>query len=185
MRRSITVAAALLIASCGSQEKAGNGSAQGNDAGASEPSAEAGTSGGGAAAASLTPGQYETRIEVLRINMVNGPDLPAGMTPPIPPPTVARSCLTPDNARRPDANFLTGSGAQGGCNYENLSMDGGRIQGVVTCSSQGTNMRTTMNGQFTADGYSMESESRVKASGVTIETASRITTRRIGDCPAT
>lgn len=181
MRPVITAAAALLLASCGSQEKAGNGSADANAAGASPPSAEAG--GGGAASASLAPGQYETTIEVLRINMVDGPNLPAGMTSPVPPPTTVRSCLTPDQARRPNANFLTGSGAQGGCNYENLTMTRGRIQGAVTCNNQGTIMRTTMNGQFSADGYAMESESRIEANGVTMETASRITTRRIGDCP--
>ena len=107
------------------------------------------------------------------------------MTSPIPPSTTVRSCLTADKARRPDANFLTGSGAQGGCNYENLTMDGGRIQGAVTCNSQGTQMRTVMSGRFAADGYRMESESRIEANGVTIETASRITTRRIGDCPGT
>lgn len=188
MRRCITALAALLIVSCGSQEKAANGSAAGNEAGAAQPATSGGTGtesggGGGAATASLTPGEYETRVEVLRINMVNGPNLPAGITTPVPPPTVARSCLTADKARRPDANFLTGSGAQGGCTYENLSMEGGRIQGAVTCSSEGTRMRTTMNGQFGADGYSMESESRVEAGGMTMETASRITTRRIGDCP--
>lgn len=186
MKRAITAAAALLIVSCGSQEKAGNGSAEGNAAGAAAPATEGGGGGGGGAAtASLAPGEYETTIEVLRINMVNGPNLPAGMTTPVPPPTTVRSCLTPEQARRPNANFLTGSGAQAGCNYENLTMDGGRIQGAVTCSNQGTRMRATMNGQFGADGYTMESDSRIEADGMTMETASRITSRRIGDCPAT
>jgi hypothetical protein len=46
-------------------------------------------------------------------------------------------------------------------------------------------MRATMNGQFGADGYTMESDSRIEAEGMTMETASRITSRRIGDCPAT
>lgn len=185
MRPLLLAGAALLAASCGGREQAGNDAAGAN---ASAPAAGAGAAPspgeGGGAALALTPGEYETRIEVLRLNMLDAPGLPRGMTSPLPPPTTVRSCLTPEQARRPNANFLTGSGAQGGCNYENFSMAGGRIQGSVVCDNAGTRMRTTMNGQFTASGYQMESESRIETNGVTMETASRITTQRLGDCPA-
>lgn len=184
MRRPILAGAALLAAACGSQEKAGNAAAEANEAAPAADGGAAPAAGGGGAALALTPGEYETRIEVLRINMLDAPGLPKGMTSPLPPTTTVRSCLTPEQTRRPDANFLTGSGAQGGCAYENFSMAGGRIQGSVVCNNAGTRMRTTMNGQFTPQGYQMESESRVEGNGVTMETASRITTRRLGDCAA-
>lgn len=178
----MTALAALLIASCGSQEKAGNANAQGNSAAPSDKAEEAA---GSAASTSMTPGQYETVIETLRLNMTAGPGLPGGMTPPVPAPVTVRSCLTPEEAARPRADFFSGGAAQAGCSYENFSMSGGRMQGTMTCASQGARMRITMNGRFTADGYQMEQESRVEAGGFTTETASRITSRRIGDCPAT
>lgn len=185
MKLIVTAAAALLLVSCGSRDQAGNQStdnAAGNAA-AGEAGAEGGPAAGGATIA-LRPGQWETIVEVLRLNMADMPNMPAGMTTPLPPPTTVRSCLTPEQARQPNANFLTGSGDQGGCTYQDFSMAGGRIRGTVTCNSQGTNMRTTMDGTFGGDSYRIESESQVSANGATIDTATRITARRIGDCPA-
>jgi hypothetical protein len=115
---------------------------------------------------------------------VGGPRIPGGIVPPVPPPSTVRSCLTPEQARRPDAGFLTGKGAQAGCAYENLTMSDGRIQGAVTCDSQGTRVRTTMDGRFGSDSYTVESQSRIETNGMTIESAGRATSRRIGDCPA-
>jgi hypothetical protein len=183
MRPLVVAAAALLIASCGARERTANGSAEVNASAAPATPATQGGEGGAAAIAALTPGEYETTIEVLRIDMTGGPALPAGVIPPVPPPTTIRSCLTPDQARRPDANFLTGSGAQAGCVYDNLAMDGGRIVGAATCDAQGTRVRTVMDGQFSSVGYTMSSQSRIQTNGMTIETDSRITSRRIGDCP--
>ncbi len=188
MKTIVTAAvAALLLASCGGRDQAGNqaaGGEGGNAAAGGEAAVQGGAGGPAGATISLQPGQWETRVEVLRLDMANMPNMPAGMTTPLPPPTTIRSCLTPEQASQPNANFLTGSGEQGGCTYENFSMTGGRIQGTVTCNSQGTTARTTMNGRFAGDSYEMESESRVSANGATIDTASRVTSRRIGDCPA-
>ncbi len=183
----IAAATALLLVSCNAQEGTGNEGA--NGAGANEAEADAAAEGGSAAAppaamATLSPGQWETRVEVLRLNMSDVPNMPAGMTPPMPPPTTVRSCLTPEQARQPNAGFLTGAENQSGCTYENFSMAGGRMRGIVTCTREGTTVRATVNGSFTADSYEMESESRVTANGMTVETASRVSSRRIGDCTA-
>ncbi|MEA3029425.1 MAG: hypothetical protein QOG13_750 [Sphingomonadales bacterium] len=175
MKHKLFAIATLLVAACGSQDKAGNGAA---NAGAGESSAA------GGAAIALTPGEWETIVEVTSLNITGGPQLPGGMTPPLPPPTTVRSCLTPEQAARPNANFLTGSGERGGCNYENFSMAGGRIQGTVTCASEGTTMRTTVNGQFGPDSYETESQSRITSNRMTMETAGRTRSRRVGDCPA-
>jgi hypothetical protein len=186
MRRFFAIAAAaLLIASCGDRREAGNGSAPANataDAGKPADATRARTA--PAEMAALTPGEYETTIEVLRMDIVGGPRIPGGIVPPVPPPSTVRSCLTPEQARRPDAGFLTGKGAQAGCAYENLTMSDGRIQGAVTCDSQGTRVRTTMDGRFGSDSYTVESQSRIETNGMTIESAGRATSRRIGDCPA-
>jgi hypothetical protein len=175
MRHKLIAIATVLAAACGSPDKAGNGAA---NAGAGESAATGGT------AIALTPGEWETTVDVTGLNIVGGPQLPGGMSPPLPPPTTIRSCLTAEQAARPNANFLTGSGERGGCNYEDFSMAGGRIQGTVTCSSGGTTMRTTMNGRFGADSYETESQSRITTNGMTMETAGRTRSRRVGDCPA-
>ena len=106
MRHKLIAIATLLLAACGSQDKAGNGGA--NAAAGESAAAEA-----EASAIALTPGEWETTVEVASLNIVGGPQLPGGMTPPLPPPTTIRSCLTPEQAARPNANFLTGSGERG------------------------------------------------------------------------
>jgi hypothetical protein len=172
MRKTTSAIAVLLLAACGSQS--GNEQAAGNGAGDSASS-------GGTASVALQPGQYETTVEVTRMSVAN---MPGGMTPPTPPPTTVRSCLTPEQAARPNANFLSGSGDSGGCEYSNFSMDGGRMRGTVQCDSEGSTMRSTFDGRFSGDGYQMTSQAQVTASGMTMEMDTRTTARRIGDCPA-
>jgi hypothetical protein len=174
MRYAGTAIALLLLAACGGQS--------GNEAGGNATGdAEApGGGGGGAASVALQPGMWETTVEVVRMNM---PNMPAGMNPPMPPPTTVNYCLTAAQAAQPNANFLTGSGEAGGCTSENLSMANGRIQGVVTCSAQGTSMRSTMDGQFTPTSYEMTTQVETNAAGQTVEMETRTRARRTGDCP--
>ena len=183
--RIMAAMAALALASCEGQQGAGNAAANGAAAAGGNAATAAGGDAGtaGAAMVEMRPGQWETTIEVLRLNMANVPGMPAGMTQPLPPPTTVRSCVTPEQARRPNADMFAG-GNQAGCTYENFSMTGGRIQGVVTCNSSGTTVRSTFNGSFGAESMQVDSESQVSANGVTVDTASRVTGRRLGDCPA-
>lgn len=171
MRKSAVAIAALLMISCSGQEKGGN-EAAGNEAGGSE-------SGGTAAAASLQPGQWETRIEVTKMSV---PNMPQGMSPPLPPPTSVSYCLTPEQAAQPNANFLTGSGESGGCTYENFSMRNGRLQGTVQCNHEGATMRSTMDGSFSATSYEINSRAQTSMSGMTMEMETRTSARRTGDC---
>ena len=179
MKRLAAIVATFLLAACGGQS--GNEQAGGNEAGNQAGVAEAGGGGGGAASVALQPGQWETTVEVTRMNVAN---MPAGVTPPMPPPTTVSYCLTAEQAARPSADFLTGSGESGGCTYQDFSMASGRISGTVTCESAGTSMRSTLNGQFTPTGYEMNTQVQTTASGMTMDMETRTTARRTGDCPA-
>jgi len=170
--------AVLLLAACSGQ--GANEQAASNGAGGASESGSSGATAGVA----LQPGEYETRVEVTRMAMSNMPNMPAGMSPPTPPPTTIRSCLTPEQAARPNANFLSGSGETGGCDYSDFSMEGGRMRGTVQCNSEGATMRSTFDGQFTSAGYEMTSQAQTSANGMTMEMETRTTARRIGDCPA-
>ena len=188
MRQWIGYAAALALAGCGGGDSGdANKAAGGNESAGAEAggnagaAAEAGGGGsGGGGSASLQPGQWEITTNVTRITM---PGMPAGMSPPMPPPTTVRACLTAAQAAQPGAGFLSGSGEAQGCTYESNSISGGRIQAVVQCSQQGTTMRSTMTGQFTADSYEVSQQAQISAQGQNMETESRTTGRRVGDCP--
>lgn len=183
MRQAIiATGAALLLASCGSADKAGNAAAPAAN-GAAPAAGKATTPASGTSAAAvvqLRPGQWETRVEILHMDV---PNMPQGVTLPKQAPVTVHSCLTPDQARRPNAGFVTGGRNQNGCNYENFSMAGGRMQGVVTCNRQGAATRTSVNGTFGPEAYQMEAETRVSTSGVTVNSVNRVSGRRLGDCP--
>ena len=173
MRRSIAAAAALLLASCSSQSGNEQKSA-GNEA------APAG-GGGGAAAVTMAPGQWEITTEVGEIQMAN---MPAGVTPPTPPPTTVRTCLTAAQASAPSGGFLTGSGEGSGCTSEGMTMSGGRIQGTVQCNQAGSTMRSTMDGQFSSESFEVNQRVETSAQGMNVTMQSRTRGRRVGDCPA-
>ncbi|HST36499.1 MAG TPA: DUF3617 domain-containing protein [Allosphingosinicella sp.] len=183
MRRTIFAGAALLLASCGSEDKGGNGAAETANGAApanvvvpAPPSPGGGSAPGGTV--ELRPGQWETTVEILRMDIPNMQGVPI----PKQGPVTVRSCLTPEQARRPNGGFMTGARDQNGCNYENFSMAGGHVQGTVICNRQGTAIRSTVNGTFSAEAYRMETEASVRTNGMTVNTANRITGRRIGDC---
>ena len=184
MRHAVSAAAvALLLASCSGQEKAGNDSAATGAASKAAGTETASAAGGadGSGAASFQPGQWEVRAEVRRISM---PNMPAGATPPMPPATTISFCMTPEQARRPDANSLTANARESGCNYRNFSMGNGRISGSVQCDTGGAQMQTTLDGRFTATSYDINQRAQVTTSGVSTDMEAHMTGRRTGECTA-
>ncbi len=177
MKPPAAALAALLVISCSSQDKAANGSAETN---AGAPAVQAAAAGPAATAIAFEPGQWEITVEILRASM---PNMPAGATPPPQPPIIVRHCLTPEQAARPNANFLTGSSDTAGCTSENLTMRGGRLQGVVQCNSEGNTMRSTLDGQFTPTSYALDTQVHTVSAGMTMDLATRTSARRTGDCP--
>lgn len=145
---------------------------------------EAAPSGGGGAAASglqLQPGQWETRVEVVR---VSGANLPPGMAAPQMPPVTASYCITPEQAADPSASMMAGNQMPEGCTTEDYTVSGGRIAGTVQCNIQGNVSRTTMSGRFTPTSYEMTMQAQQNVAGVEMESETRVTARRTGDCPA-
>lgn len=178
MIRSVIAAAAatLTLAACSSPE--GNGAAANGAANAAAPAAGGGTP---AATIQLQPGQWETSVEVVR---VSAPNMPAGMTAPQMPPVTASYCITPEQAANPSAGMMAGNQMPEGCTTESYSVSGGRISGTIQCTMQGTVSRTSMNGQFTPTSYEMTMQAQQNAGGIEMETETRVTARRTGDCPA-
>lgn len=188
--RKTTAIAALLLAACsgqgGNEQKADNGasaSGESGGAGAGDNVAVGSESTPSAAAVRLQAGEWESTVEVLRMTMSNLPNMPAGMAPPVPPAVTTRTCLTAAQVNRPNAGFFTGSAQAAGCTYENFSMAGGRIQGIVQCNIAGTTSRSTISGQFTPTSYEITSQVQATAAGISTDQETRVRARRVGECP--
>jgi hypothetical protein len=125
---------------------------------------------------SLQPGHWETKTELISL---------MGITPrhggPVSTLTVSH-CVTPEEAARPDANFMTGNDADSGCAYREFSMASGRIQGVVRCAAADMTMHAVFSGEYRATSFQTTMRGEVTKGAVPVEMESRSRGRRTGDC---
>ena len=132
----------------------------------------------------IEPGLWEMRSEVLD---ATGPNLPrmaqARLKGPRP---IVRTCISPAEAARPEANFLR-SQPDSHCTYRGFSLRDGRLRGEMRCAGGGLPGTTTtsMDGRYGARGYDtrmrMASTGMPEGANMIIET--RTIGRRIGNCP--
>jgi hypothetical protein len=177
-------AAALALAACGGGDRAEGGNAA---AGGSEANAAGGSGGTAAAAAggggsTMQPGQWEITTAVEGIE-----GLPAGMPASArPPATTTRICLTAEQVAQPGTGIPTGGVTnQAGCRTESNNVSGGRIESTVQCEAPGGGrVRVATTGQTGATSFDFQQRTEVSAQGTNMTTRSRVTGRRVGDCPA-
>ena len=124
----------------------------------------------------VEPGMWELASDVLD---VSAPDLPHEVRRRmIGPRSRLRHCITPEQAARPEANFLAGRD-DSLCVYRDFTVRDGRIAGTMVCPDATASMR----GSYRPESYDMrmEMESPIP-SGTTMTLTLRSHGRRIGDC---
>lgn len=94
-------------------------------------------------------------------------------------------CITPEEAARPDANFLA-SRRDGHCTDQAFEMRGGRISGTMACRDpDGAETQVRMSGRYGPESYEMRMDMETPGIGrdrmMTI--VARHIGRRTGDCP--
>jgi len=180
MKLRIAATAILLLAGCGSQsanQQAGNQQGGGNEQAAGQTAA---APAGGAGSLTIQPGLWEISMEM---QAAQGSGMPAGMHVPPSPPTIVRTCVTPEQVSRANAGFLSGNAHRGmTCDYSRVSVTGGRIQGTSSCSMAGMVATATMDGSFTPTSYDIHQQMRSDIHGRTVLTTSQLAGRRIGEC---
>ncbi len=125
----------------------------------------------------IAPGLWEISSEVVE---VRAPDLPREVrNRMVGPRTRLRHCITPEQAARPSANFLAAR-RDAGCAYRNFSVQGGRLEGAMTCPDA----TATMTGRYGPQAYDMRMEMESPLPGGAVMALDvRARGRRIGDCP--
>ena len=183
MKLQIAAATILLLAGCGSQNAdkgaGGNGQEGGNGQASAAPAAAA-SAAGGSGSLTIQPGEWEITMEMEAAETTG---MPPGMHLPHMPPTTVRSCVTPEQVSRANANFLSGSGHAGiACDYSGVTVAGGRIQGTSTCHRADMEATVTMDGSFTPTSYDVRQQMRSTMRGRTSSSTNHLVGRRIGEC---
>jgi hypothetical protein len=174
------LAAAILLAACG-------GDADTNEDGAvsgEDVVAEA------AAAIRPEPGQYRTTTELLEFNVPGAPDAlkqqmqaQMGGAAEVAKPTL--SCLTPEQAAANGPEEMAKNMAEGNCTVARFDVAGGSISSEMQCTgADGITTNVVMDGQMTATSSTMTMTTEIDLQGQKVQTKARVTSERIGDCPA-
>jgi len=170
IRRFICVAAILALAAC---EKKTEKKAQGMTA--EEVAAQL-------ASVKVDPGQWESTTEIVS---AKGPLPQAALQEMIGQRTNVSNCITPEQAKRPSANFLAAQ-QNSECTYQDFRLDGGRLTGTMTCTGGDVPGETVtkMNGHYGPQDYdiAMDIETNPLPGAGPMQIRARAQGKRTGDC---
>ena len=142
---------------------------------------------------SLRPGEWETTQEVVDVKIEGAPEgMPKGAMDAMKGrKTTVKSCITPEQAANPSADFLTAQ-KDSKCTYSGFEMAGGAIKGAVSCPSPDGKGKAdiTIAGSYGAETYQMTMEMQAAGMGgpqttaMTMHMKMRTSGKRVGECPA-
>ncbi len=133
----------------------------------------------------MEPGQWEATNEILQ---ANAPGLPAeALKQMVGQKSTVSNCVTPEQAARPSANFLSAQ-KNSNCTYQDFSMGGGRITGTMNCSGGQVpgQMVLKMEGEYGPRSYAINMDMKAGGmpGGMTMTIKAKTIGRRVGDCTA-
>ena len=178
MTMGLLASGALLLAGCGDSGGA-DANADGEITG-EEMAAEAASGD----AVKIRAGEWENTIEFTEFDI---PGVPANMQDMIAgqmgKSITTTSCITQDEADKPDAEFFGGEKNEN-CDYEEFDRTGNKLKLRMTCTTDdGGTAKVAMDGDFGGDSFTMTMANTIsgsQAGDVTMK--GKITGRRIGDC---
>ena len=118
---------------------------------------------GSSAATHFTPGRWETSVTVTGID---APGMPpqalGGIKQAMAKAHVVATCLTPQQAAHPEANFFNRDVKN--CRYDHFTMGGGKIDAALTCAAPGGAGKSSvkMAGSFDPTHYTMTMATRAE-----------------------
>ena len=129
----------------------------------------------------VQPGQWEATTEIVS---AEGPLPKEALGRMSGQRSKASYCITPEQAKRPDARFLAAQ-QNSECSYQRFSMESGRLSGRMTCTSADMpgEMVTEMSGQYGPRAYDMAMNmTPALPGGQTMKIRTRTRGERVGEC---
>jgi hypothetical protein len=128
------------------------------------------------------PGRWESAMKIEKLEVPGmTPQMQAAMQKSMGVTKTFASCLTPEEVNRPNASFF--GSREPGCTYQHFTMEGGQIDGEMTCTHGSLNMHMKMNGTYAEDSYAMHVTNAGEiAPGKTMSTTMSMEAHRVGDC---
>lgn len=136
-------------------------------------------------AAEMRPGQWETRIEILKMDMPGLEGMPAQiaekMKAEMMKPRAVASCMTEADVKQNKSKIFTGDSK---CRFEKYQMSGGAMEAVMICPGTQGDMKMQMSGSFAGESFAVNQSMDMNGPTGKMHTEARVSGKRIGDCPA-
>ncbi|WP_213981293.1 DUF3617 domain-containing protein [Sphingomonas sp. dw_22] len=188
MPRLIAALPLLALAACNQQSTADSAAKTGEVSLTNAAPSEVARQAQAAGPAHFAPGEWETTVEIVGMDMPGMASMPPQMRDQMKKSLMAanrsvKTCVTPEQAAKPQADMLTGK-TDGRCTYRNYTMANGRIDATLACSGpRGGEMTQTIAGTFTDASFTLASEVHSSGGpGGSMNMKARTTGKRIGDC---
>ncbi len=93
----------------------------------------------------------------------------------------SQNCLTPEEARKPKADFFSGNDQ---CRYDHFNMAGGRIDAEMHCTQSGVTQVMQMTGDYSSNAYTMHLKSHSQGGGANkgMTMTMTVNAKRVGEC---
>jgi len=132
----------------------------------------------------LTPGQWETTVEIVEAEMPGLPKTTADQLKNRPDRINKHSyCVTPEEAANPGSGLFAGGedAKKSKCKVDKFSMSGGHIEQTISCPDPNGKpaMTMTTSGTYTAD--SMTGTANMDMGGF-MKMKVNLSSKRVGDC---
>lgn len=129
------------------------------------------------------PGRWETTMKLESIDMPGMPPEARAMMEKQLGSRKLVTCLSPEEAARPNAEFFSGERARkAGCKYDNFTMGDGKLDAIMSCAGAEGTMKMTLAGTYGAEDYEVHANSTMSAPGGSMNQAMTMTAHRTGDC---
>jgi hypothetical protein len=177
---AVTVAGALALAGCSSQEPASEDVADAAKSASGESDASVAAK---VAAADVTPkpGRWEVQMQVKEFDIPGIPAKMKGMMQKeMGKQRSVATCLTPEEAAKPKGEFFQPGNDD--CTYKSFAMEGGRIDAAMTCTQQGMTQDMRMKGTYSEDAYDIAIQTSGEMQGQPMSMEMGIVSRRVGEC---
>ncbi len=128
------------------------------------------------------PGLWVSTVKIDKMDIAGmPPQAKAMMQQQMAQSHTASSCLTPQQADKPDASFFQQAAKD--CTYDHFAMADGKIDGKMTCKRGATSQTMTMNGTYGTDNYNMVINMQGEAQpGMPMTMAMNVSSKRTGEC---
>lgn len=134
----------------------------------------------------MRAGQWEHTVQFTELDMPGVPENMQGMVKQqMGSGITTTSCMTEEEANRPDADFFGGEGNDD-CTYEEFDRSGNKLTLRMTCDAgDGGTAKVAMDGEFNAESFTLTMDNRISGTQAgDINMKGTVSGKRIGDCPS-